>query len=116
MPTIEIKAYQIGLYAGVLVNRARATITLFDAKQGTRAYLHFLDTPTLPPGDTGSNGNTPAGFYPTACYADVIDLLRNEKPVYLWLSGATDVGVTTAAEPVGDGEPSVFRPFQPIGA
>ncbi|MEO6316383.1 MAG: hypothetical protein ABIU63_05145 [Chitinophagaceae bacterium] len=44
-------------------------------------------------------------YYHLTDYAHCIDLLRNEKPVYLlFSSGATENGIKTTAETVGEGE------------
>jgi hypothetical protein len=43
-------------------------------------------------------------------FPHLIDLLREEKPLYLWFSEASAQGaVMTGAEPVGEGEPYLSR-------
>jgi hypothetical protein len=43
-------------------------------------------------------------------FPHLIDLLREEKPLYLWFSEASGEGaVMTGAEPVGEGEPYLSR-------
>lgn len=47
-------------------------------------------------------------FYRQQDFANVIDLLRNEKPVYLYYNGSGagfENGIRTFAEPVGENEP-----------
>ncbi len=41
---------------------------------------------------------------PPAAYERVLDLLRNEKPVYVWLYESGRALVSTSAEPVGEEE------------
>jgi len=46
-------------------------------------------------------------YYHLQSYANCIDLLRNEKPMYLLYSGSGggfENGIKTTAEPVGEGE------------
>ena len=43
--------------------------------------------------------------YPISMYANILDILRNEKPIYFSYSGKSNTGyVRTGKEPVGEGE------------
>jgi hypothetical protein len=58
---------------------------------------------TLPADNNTSGVNL---YYHLVDYKKALDLLRNEKPVYLLWSGATsENGIKTTAEPVGENEP-----------
>lgn len=69
------------------------------------AYFH-RDPSTMP--DTDSR--TPAGavhcHFPWEHFPHVLDLLRNERPVYLRYVGAdwNVAAIVTSPEPVGEGE------------
>ena len=45
--------------------------------------------------------------YPIEDFPRVLDLLRNEEPLYYnqWSSWPSMAGIRTASEPVGEGEP-----------
>jgi hypothetical protein len=43
--------------------------------------------------------------YPISMYANILDILRNEKPIYFSYSPKTNLGfIRTGKEPVGEGE------------
>jgi len=43
--------------------------------------------------------------YPVAMYGHILDILRNEKPIYFSYSPKTNLGfIRTGKEPVGEGE------------
>ena len=43
-------------------------------------------------------------YYKYSDLPNIIDMLRNEKPVYLIYNGAVNTRISTASEPVGEGE------------
>ena len=110
MPIIEIKKYDVAYYAGGQ-NAAgypyRAIIGLRNEDNGLigAAYFH-RDARTLPVAD----GRKPTGYischYLAEDYPHVIDLLRNEKPVYVEfeIHLGNLANIRTSAEPVGEGE------------
>jgi hypothetical protein len=58
----------------------------------------------LPPPNESANGVITMSLRASSLH-DVIDMLRNEKPVYfLWSPEAKLASITTFAEPVGEGE------------
>jgi hypothetical protein len=60
---------------------------------------------TLPP-DASSNGQVQL-YYHLDDFQNAIDLLRNEKPIYLFFNGTgggAENGIKTMAEKVGEGE------------
>lgn len=110
MAVIEIKQYDVAFYAGGR-NAAgypyRAIIGLRD--EGGRlvgaAYFH-LDASKMPGADTQKASGYVSCHYAEADYPHVLDLLRNEKPVYVeFEAGVGNVAsIRTSAEPVGEGE------------
>lgn len=110
MAIIEIKKYDVAYYAGGK-NAAgypyRAIIGLrndSDALIGA-AYFHHHAT-MMPMADTQRSSGYISCHYPAEEYAHVLDLLRNEKPVYVEFEvrPGNIANIRTSAEPVGEGE------------
>ena len=110
MATIEIKKYDVAYYAGGR-NTAnypyRAIIGLrndSDALIGA-AYFHHSTT-TMPGADTFKATGLISCHYPAEDYPQVLDLLRNEKPVYVEFEARAGniASIRTSAESVGEGE------------
>ena len=110
MAIIEIKKYDVAYYAGGK-NAAgypyRAIIGLRDDSDGLigAAYFHHNAT-TLPVTDTRRASGYISCHYLAADYPQVLDLLRNEKPVYVEFDVhlGNMANIRTSAEPVGEGE------------
>jgi len=67
--------------------------------------LIFKPNGALLPAD-GVSGGQPNLYYHLDDFQNAIDILRNEKPVYLCYSGSGGLfenGIQTTAEPVGEG-------------
>ena len=107
---IEIKKYDAAYYAGAK-NAAgypyRAIIGLRDESDGLigAAYFH-RNAGTLPVTDTRKISGYISCHYLAEDYPQVLDLLRNEKPVYLEFDVhlGNMANIRTSAEPVGEGE------------
>ena len=106
----QIKKYDVALYAGgnnTSGYQYRAIIGLRrdDGSLIGGAYFH-RDPATMP----NSDQQTPAGYvwchYPWDNFPQILDLLRNEKPVYVrYVAGGWQIAsITTNSEPVGEGE------------
>jgi hypothetical protein len=112
MAMVEIKKYDVAYFAGGR-NAAgypyRAIIGLRDDdnKLIGAAYFH-LNAATLPGGDTQNASGYVSCHYLATDYPQVLDILRNEKPVYVeFVARAGNMGnIRTSAEPVGEGEQS----------
>ena len=107
----EIESYTVSYYGGG--RRAtepyfyRAMIGLWD-HSGEIAALCFHDDPSaMPDGDDLPETGQPTSHYPIEDFARVLDILRNEGPVYYQQlsNSATMANLRTGAEPVGEGEP-----------
>ena len=110
MAIIEIKKYDVAFYAGGR-NAAdypyRAIIGLrndSDALIGA-AYFH-RNAETMPVADTQKASGYISCHYLAEDYPQVLDLLRNEKPVYVEFEvrSGNMASIRTSAEPVGEGE------------
>ena len=112
MAVIEITKYDVAFYAGGK-NAAgypyRAIIGLRDDNEKLvgAAYFHLSQT-TMPLGDTQKAGGYVSCHYLASDYPHIIDLLRNEKPVYVEFQAniGNIASIRTSAEPVGEGEQS----------
>ena len=113
MAIIEIKKYDVAYYAGgrnAIGYPYRAIIGLRDDNDKLigAAYFHH-DLTTMPAGDSRKASGYIYCHYLAADYPQVLDLLRNEKPVYVEFEVGTagNIGnIRTSAEPVGEGEQS----------
>jgi hypothetical protein len=99
----EVKSYSILFYGGpdgYQTNRAQ--IQLSDAGGKTLAWVRFND-----PGMTFENDYQSDGIIrmhlPSAMFPNVLDVLRNEKPVYVRFTRNRGF-LSTSKEPVGEGE------------
>ncbi len=79
----------------------RAQITPYDGNT-VLGYIRFHD-PGMPVPSDQQSGNMITMHLPTAMFENVLDVLRNEKPInYYFASGHAFLGTST--EPVGEGE------------
>jgi hypothetical protein len=114
MPTTvnkEIKSYQVTFYGGgkrvTQPYSYRAIIGLYDAQYQIIAALYFWDSPdAMPNGDKLVDGQQPMSHYPIQNLPFIMDILRNEKPIYYeHLGGWQYLGsVRSSMERVGDGD------------
>lgn len=82
---------------------------LFGPDDKSLAMVVFVDGPDPLPGPKETLSGLVVMTYRRAALSGVIDLLRNEKPVYFtWASQARVARITTEREPVGEEE---FRSF-----
>ncbi|MHC5114780.1 MAG: hypothetical protein ACYTGP_10165 [Planctomycetota bacterium] len=101
--SFEVVSYHYELFAK---DENTASINLMDHDGETFAIAVFRpDTSTLPEQYQGNDGIYRI-FYRRSAFPDVLDLLRNEKPVYLhyWMPDGHNTHIGTAIEPVGEGE------------
>lgn len=99
----EIKDYHILFYGspeGYQTNRAQ--ITLYDANGKVAAYVRFND-----PGMTFENDYDSGGIIrmhlPSSMFENVLDVLRNESPIYIYFAQNRGF-LSTSKEAVGEGE------------
>lgn len=99
----EVKSYSILFYGGPSGYQTnRAQIQLSGAEGKTMAWLRFND-----PGMTFENDYRSDGIIrmhlPSAMFQNVLDVLRNEKPVYVRFVQNRGF-LSTSKEPVGEEE------------
>ena len=103
----EVTRYKYSLRGGDLPT-TRAWLQLYDDR-ALLAHVLFMDQPISQPGVL--SGTTPLFYYRNSELQRVIDLLRNEEPVYLHYSESggsiTFVQIGTSIEPVGEEEHEV---------
>lgn len=102
--TIEIKKYCYYLFS----SREDATpiIKLYDVNNKNFANVWFEGgSQPLPDAKQLDNGKYIL-YYRRSALSDMVDMLRNEKPVYLiWQpKGTQNTRISTSSEPVGEGE------------
>lgn len=99
----EIKSYHILFYGspgGYQTNRAQ--IALYGADGTTTAFVRFNDPGMLFENDSQSGGII-VMHLPSSMFQSVLDVLRNEKPVYIYFAQGRGF-LSTSKEPVGEGE------------
>ena len=106
----EIKKYDVAYYAGgknTTGYQYRAIIGLRrdDGSLIGGAYFH-RDPATMPNTDEQTSSGYVWCHYSWEDFPRVLDLLRNEKPVYVrYVAGGWRIAsITTSLEPVGEGE------------
>lgn len=101
--SVEIKDYHVLVYgspSGYQTNRAQ--IALYGPEGRTAAYIRFNDPGMVFENDV-DDGGTIRMHLPSTMFGPVLDLLRNEAPMYIYFA-AGRAFLTTSKEPVGEGE------------
>jgi hypothetical protein len=106
-----VKDYSIALYAGAKNKHNyiyRAIINMYEKKaSGYLGSIYFhRHSETMPDADTQKADGAVHLHFPADVFPVVLDLLRNERPVYLNFIGEKwhIASLNTAREPVGEGE------------
>ena len=100
---VEIKNYHILFYGspeGYQTNRAQ--IALYDATGSTAAFLRFNDPGMFFESDF-LLGTIIVMHLPSAMFENVLDVLRNEAPVYIYFAAGRGF-LSTSQEPIGEAE------------
>lgn len=100
----EVKKYTVSVAAHLDgFNEWLANIYLYDTSGHPVGNIRFTDKLT-----DHNNQINPTGLStmwdPPEAYNKVIDLLRNEKPLYIWLYDSGRALLSTSIEPVGEEE------------
>jgi len=98
-----IGSYSVLFYgspSGYQTNRVQ--IQLKDTNGKVVAWIRFNDPGQFYENDYEKNGIIRMHL-PSAMFANVIDILRNEKPVYIYFTAGRGF-LGTSAEPIGEGE------------
>ncbi len=100
---IEINSYQY--YHFSTRDAATKAVAICTAGGGKRVYVYFSGSPNAL-SEARKSGNNYFLYYRYADMANIIDMLRNEKPIYLIFvpEGTNNSRLSTMNEPVGEGE------------
>lgn len=99
----QVKDYHVLFYgspAGYQTNRAQ--IALFGTDGSALAYVRFNDPGMFFESDSQAGG-TIRMHLPSAMFESVLDVLRNEEPVYVYFAQNRGF-LGTSKEPIGEGE------------
>jgi hypothetical protein len=105
----QINTYGVSVISYEDPNQMVATVSLFDAGGNVIALLRFYSADSSPaPNEFRSDLGHPLVSYPLIALAPMVDLLRNEKPLYfIWHDYMPErcIGVVeTSREPAGESE------------
>jgi hypothetical protein len=106
----EIDGYTIVYYGGgkkiAKPYPYRAIIGLYDDKSLIGALYFHNDPNTMPDADSLPDAGQPMVHFPIEDFHRILDILRNEKPVYYqqFSNCPTMAGLRINREPVGEGE------------
>jgi len=99
----EVQSYSIIFYGGTEGYQGnRAQIQLFGDEKKALAWIRFCDPGEAPKADTNAGG-TIRMHLPSTMFHSVLDVLRNEKPVFIRFVQNRGF-LSTGQEPVGEGE------------
>jgi hypothetical protein len=106
----EIKRYSVYYYAGGKQDPGHQHRAIISLRRDDKtligvAYFH-RDPSTMPETDSRTPQGAVHCHFPWESFARVLDLLRNESPVFLrFAAGEPSVAsIVTSPEPVGEGE------------
>ncbi len=106
--TTEIRKYSVSVFSEGEPKGLAAAVLLFDAAGKLVAFLRFFAAgAALPPSELRADLAYPLVSYPAPALGSVVDLLRNEQPVFFtWHDepGRCFGAVGTSREPIGEGE------------
>jgi hypothetical protein len=102
----KVKHYAVRIHGGPKGSGdgSRASIHLFDEKKRMVGHISFMDEGVELAADRKS-GDVIYLALPSSTLEQVVDLLRNEGPIYIdWQETLKNAYLGTSQEPVGDGE------------
>lgn len=107
----EIDHYWVHFQAGRTEDNLiypRTVIKCYDGEDFVLQANFYPDKKALPKNYYDSVSNLVYLRYPLSMYGHILDILRNEKPIYFSFSEKTLLGyIRTGKEPVGEGEMEV---------
>lgn len=101
--TTEIKDYHVLCYgspAGYQTNRAQ--ISVYDTTGQTAAFIRFNDPGMFFEADY-VDGGIIRMHLPSSMFANVLDVLRNESPMYIYFAQGRSF-LSSSKEPIGEAE------------
>jgi len=106
MVSHEIETYKVFLMSQDQSKYAGRYATILLKLKGTKekAFLYFYDANKLPSENKKSENNFKT-YWKMSQYDNVLDILRNEKPLFFYFDeGSKVANVQTTDEPVGEEE------------
>jgi len=81
-------------------------VFLYSGRKYAGRIFFYPDHIPLPPPVLDDTGPYPRIFlsHYLKRFPDVMDLIRNEKPIGIYYTGPSDAGITTGKEPIGEEE------------
>ena len=101
----EVEKYRVSLYSGTDL-RFHERIHLYGANNSFANVQFYEEGATMPPPNVYTQSPVDIFLsYRSKRFASVLDVLRNEKPVYAWYDeGQRSGAISTDLERVGEGE------------
>ena len=104
----EINHYWVHFQAGKIENKIihpRVIVKCYHDDDFVMQANFYPEKMALPENYYDEKFNLVYLRYPLSMYADIIDILRNEKPIYFSFSLRSKLGfIRTGKEPIGEGE------------
>lgn len=96
----QVESYLINQFAGTGNTKAVMQLNKQGGAAGLIVYFNFDNSSPA----NNTSGPVPIAYMPYATFANMMQMVREEKPIYvqIWPSGITYVG--TSQEPVGEDE------------
>ena len=105
---LKVSTYKVFLYGGPDGNGGASATVSLGVPDAYVALRFYPDGATVPPNSMSSHRGGDPMYYVNYAYdqlANMVDILRNEKPIsFYWNDTTNSAYVTTANEPVGEGE------------
>jgi hypothetical protein len=103
---MEIHKYSVQHFAGGKnAYTLRARIDLYDKGDAHIGYIRFHKNAESMPAHDKKTSTLIVCNYPAHQYLEVLDVLRNERPLYLIYSDQRQIGsIATSHEPIGEEE------------
>jgi hypothetical protein len=99
-----VTKYHILVYGGAEGYQTnRSQIALYGPTGSVIAYVRFND-PGMPFESDYESGGIIRMHLPSAMFENVLDILRNEKPIHIYFAQGRSFFGTASTEPVGEGE------------
>ena len=96
----EVKEYSVRIYLSTAGStRGRAEIWFKDDQKRGAGRIYFVESEVEPGMDFVDRGGNPVVHLPFSMFDAVMDVVRNEKPLYFG-----DSFLSTSNEPVGEAE------------
>ncbi len=103
----KVNSYKVYMYATVAHNKdVNARITCY-CPDNHQFHIYFIKPGvTVKPSETSSNGRHGFLFMPFSSFPYYVDILRNEKPLYVQINTEKPSNnmLITGSEEVGEGE------------